>query len=415
MICTLMNLKKYLTHTAPVLLCLSLIGNTLLMVSCEDDEERLEPLPYQVLDSIYSTTTISFDEALSAMIEEFGISEEQIDPHRQQAKLASMRSRRYNAHVVTYHTTDPHGQPVLASGVIYFPKSGKPLGVIEAISLNKNKYECPSKHLANIGLMQGMSGYIVIMSDQIGSGATESMLFPYLNNDNIAKVSADLRVAATELVRNIYGCSMPSWTLISGFSLAASGAWALARYYHLHPELGVKVNQIWMSGGAYRPMLVLKHQLQTLYADYAFIPNCLYSVNYYDHLGLNLQEAFRGELREHYEEWCTGYVPLADLSLLLGPDISQYLNLDFFNDDNADYQRLCASIERLGIPNDWVPTCPVHIYHGSEDTYVPIASSDELANYLQSVGADVDYVVTETDHWNNGILMGADLAKYLYK
>lgn len=409
---TLMNLKKYLTHTAPVLFCILLIA---LMVSCDEEEKHLEPLPYQVLDSIYSTTVITFDEALQATTDEFNLTEEQLEPYRNRIKMASMRSRQYNAHVVTYHTTDPHGQPVIASGVIYYPRSGKPRGVIEAISFNKYKDECPSKMLANIGLLQGMAGYIVIMADMIGCGATESMVLPYLYYDNAAKVSADLRVAATELVRNVYGRSMPSWTLLTGFSISASEAWALARYYHFHPELGVEVNEIWLSGGVYSPITVLRHQLQTLYTDFVFIPSCLYSVNHYENLGLNLKEAFRGELSEHYEEWCTGYYSLVTLSERLGPDISQYLNLDFFNDDNADYLRLCTCLERFSIPNDWVPTCPVHIYHGSEDSYVPIACSNNLVSYLRSVGADVDYVVTESGHWENGIQMGADLVQYLYK
>lgn len=387
----------------------------ILLAGCESDEQRLEPLPYQVLVSIQSTTDITFDEGLQGVMKQFHVTEEDIAPYRKQVDMGAMRARRYDAHVVTYRTTDPNGHPVVASGVVYYPKTGKPRGVIEALSFNKNKEQCPSKVLANISLMQGMAGFIVIVSDQIGCGATDDMLMPYFYHDNVAKVSADLRLAAAELVRNVYGRQMPSWTLVSGFSLAASEAWALAHYYDKHPELGVKVSQVWMSGGAYQPLKVLDYQLQTLHADYLFIPNVICSANQYDSLGLDLHHVFRGELSEHYEEWCTGRIIQNELTERLGTDISQYLNLDFFQEDNEDYQRLRASFERATIPNDWKPTCDVHIYHAANDTYVPIVCANELVEQLRSAGVDVDYVVTDSGHWDNGVKMASAMAKFLYK
>ena len=396
-----------------IFLFLLLVG-TFSFVSCQDDEEHLSPEPYQVLHSILSTHEIIFNDAVQALVDEVGLTEEEIEPYRQRVNMASLRTRKYTAHVITYHTTDPNGNPVIASGVVYYPKSGTPRGVIEAVSFNKNKFQCPSKELANIQVLQGMAGYIVLVPDQIGCGATESMVIPYLYYDNVAKISADFRLAATELVRNEYGRSMPSWTLISGISLAASEAWALARYYHFHPELGVQVDQVWMSGGAYNPGAVLDEQLKTLSTDYAFIPNAVYSINHYDNLGLNLREVFRGELSEHYEDWCTGDVALFDLTDRLGTDMSQYLNLDFFNDANPDYQRLRARVDRFAIPNDWIPECTIHIYHGRNDTFVPISNSEALVDYLRSVGAKVDYVVTESGHVDNCIAMASDLVELLY-
>ncbi len=402
-----------------------------ILVGCGEEEEHLEPVPYDVLVSIERTEELTFKETVDALQEEFAISDEQVAPYKQTVNMAALRSRAYKAYVITYRTTDPNGHPVVASGVVYYPKTGKPRGVIEALTFNKNKYQYPSNELTNMEVVQGMAGYIVLAADQIGCGATDSMIFPYLYHDNIAQVCADLRRAATELVRNEYGRSMPSWTLISGFSLGASAAWALARYYHQHPELGVQVDEVWMSGGVYRPMTALLHQLQTGQAEYAFIPNVIYAINHYDSLGIDLHEVFRGELAEHYEEWCTGRVPLADLSLRLGPDIRQYLNMEFFDngfngldeggqDDNGlngldEGGQLRESIERLAVPMDWKPDCNVHLYHGSADTYVPVSCSEELAAYLQSVGANVDYVTTETGHWENGISMASEMAKFLYK
>lgn len=412
-------------HTFPKFLVTVFVSPLLVMIclisatSCQDDEGHLEPVPYQVLDSILSIRDITVDEvqeSMIAMIGEAGLDEERvIAPYKQQIDMAILRARKYKAFTVSYHTVDPNGLPVVASGVVYYPNSGTPRGIIEAISFSKEKDKCASKRLVNLQLAIGMAGFIILVPDQIGYGSTESQPIPFFYNENTARVSADFRLAATELVRNVYGRQMPQWTLVTGISLAASEAWALARYYHTHPEMGVQVSQIWIAGGIYNPMAVLEQQLNTQYAEYAFIPNVLYSINHYDGLGLNLEEIFKGELRNHYEEWCTGYMPLTEVSTILGPDLGQYLNLDFFNEENPDYLKLKTSIERLSIPNDWIPSCPVHIYHGRNDTWVPFEASQELVNYLRSVGARVDFVVTETGHAENCIKMEIDLAEHLYK
>ena len=410
--CNQHTLMKHITHPATFIFVSTLLF--LCLMSCQREEERLKEEPYQVLNSILSTHEVLFEDVINVLSKEVGLTEEDIAPYKKEINMAAMRARKYKAYVITYHTTDPNGHPVIASGVVYYPKTGSPRGVIEAVSYNKDKRKCPSKQLANLEVLQGMAGFIVLAPDLIGCGSTESMAIPYLYLDNVAKVSADFRLAATELVRNVYGRAMPDWTMVSGISLAASEAWALARYYHIHPELGVHVNQIWLSGGAYNPQLVLDTQLQTRHAEYAFIPNVLYSINHYEELGLKLKEYFRGELSEHYEEWCTGNMAILDLTERLGTDLTQYLNIDLFNDDNPDYQRIKKCIEKMVVPNDWVPSCKVHIYHGRNDTFVPIACSEELVKYLQSVGANVDYVVTEEGHFETTITMGTELVKILY-
>ena len=106
---------------------------------------------------------------------------------------------------------------------------------------------------------------------------------------------------------------------------------------------------------------------------------------------------------------------LIELSQRLGPDLTQYLNYDFFVESSDDYQRLCACVDRLAAPTDWIPDCNIHVYHGRDDAIVPKACSDELVTYLQSVGVDVDYVVTDGDHTGCGIAMATDLVKFLYK
>ena len=414
----LLEIHFHPTRSIPFTVSMLLMVCMMSLTSCQKDEDHLEPIPYQVLESILSTNDITVDDVKDSMIDmlrDAGYDERMIAPYEDKIQMASLRARKYTAYTISYHTVDPNGVPVIASGVVYYPKSGTPRGVIEAVSYNPAKGGCASKQIINLQQAQGMAGFIVLVPDQIGCGTTESQPIPLFYNENVARVSADFRLAATELVRNVHGRDMPQWTLITGISLAASGVWALARYYHMHPEMGVNVNQIWMAAGVYNNIMTFEHLLSTRYSDFAYIPNGLYSLNHYAGLGLNLEDMFTGELKEHYMEWCTGYVSLFELSERLGPNLDEYLNLDFFKEENPDYLRLKACIEGLTIPNDWIPSCPVHIYHGRNDNVIPFMSSQELVDYLRSVGAKVDFKVIEGDHTDACVEMEIDLIEHLYK
>jgi pimeloyl-ACP methyl ester carboxylesterase len=415
-----MDIRLRFAHIARAFAFLLLALPAMTVASCDDGETRLEPVPYQVADSIYPPVELTFNQVKDSLLKKGGLTEGELDEeslrrYSSQIDLAAMRARKYNAHVVTYHTTDPNGHPVIASGVVYYPRTGKPIGVIEALSFNKNKDDCPSRNIANVEVIQGMSGYIVITSDQIGSGSTEDMHFPYLNHDNITRVCADMRAAATELVRNVYGRAMPQYTIVTGFSLAAAEALALACHYDKHPELGVQVNEVWMSGGPYNPLTILDEQLQSRYAEYAFIPNVIYSLNHYEELGLDLSKVFAGELSKHYEDWCTGHFHVHELSYMLGTDVSRYLNMDFFTDTNPEYQRMRAAMQNYVLSIDERPSCTIHLYHGQRDEYVTIKCAEELAAQLRAVGADLDYVVTNDRHAENIMAMAATMFERLYK
>ena len=101
------------------------------------------------------------------------------------------------------------------------------------------------------------------------------------------------------------------------------------------------------------------------------------------------------------------------LTKMLGKEISSYINFDFFNNNNADYLRLRKVLDNKTIPNDWVPKAKVHLYHSSNDTYVPTECGDELYKYLQSVNADVTYKKFDEGHVYTGILVALDAFKQI--
>lgn len=265
--------------------------------------------------------------------------------------------------------------------------------------------------IRTIETISGTLGYVSILPDLIGCGSTEELPISYLQHDNAARVSADLRRAAEELIREKYNKTISNKSLLFGYSLGGSVSWALARYYAKHPELGVDVKEIYIGGGAYNPEIALQAFTSTRYSQYAILPNILYSMDYYDKLSLDFNTIFRGKLLENYRDWCTGQVPIAELTQRLGYDIGEYINVDFLSDGNPVKQRVMKAVATKNISNDWVPTGKVHMYASRNDTYVPRECSDQLYEYLQSVGAKVDYTLLEEDHVMGGLVMGLSVVE----
>ena len=389
-----------------------MLAALLLLAACSESEDDA-PFESQVLTEVVNTQTVTLQEIVDFLYKDYGIAPEQQAVFEQNLGPLRLIACDLTAHTVLYRTTSPNGNPVTASGVVYYPKRNVPRGVLEVMPINKSKRDCVSRCLHTAESLAACLGYICIIPDLIGCGATEDLPISYMQHENAAIVAADLRRAAAELIKKTYGRQLPSSSIISGYSLGGATSWALARHYALHPELGVTVKEVWSGGGAYDPSVAVNAFTANPYSQYAILPNIIYSMNYYDNLGLDFTQVFQGDLLAHYQEWCTGDVPIWDLTPRLGYDMRAYLKMEFFSPENPDYQRLMEVVKSKSVPNDWIPKARIHLAHSREDTYVPRACSDELHAYLQSVGADVEYTIMEEDHVMGGLVWGQKLVQEL--
>ena len=299
---------------------------------------------------------------------------------------------------ISYHTLTPDGKPTLASGVVYVPCKGKPKGVIEVSPLTRSKIDCGTRDIMSPEVFPSMLGYVCIIPDLIGCGVSEHLPIAYLQHENVAIVASDMRQATEQFLQKEINLKLPRVSILFGYSLGASGIWALARHYQLHPELDVHVSHIFAGGGAYYPEVVVRAFHKSRYSDYAIMPNIVYSMNYYDQLNLDFTQMFRGPLLKHYQEWCQGKIPIPELTEMLGTRLERYINFDFFSNDNENYLRMMKAVAQKTIPEDWVPRAKVHLFHSRRDTYVPIASFWALYGRLQKCNASVSYHLVDYDH-----------------
>lgn len=358
---------------------------------------------------------LGFVKTFLHVVSQYDIGIKVLLPYTRQLLRMMMRIGDMTAYGISYRTVDPHGKPILASGVIYMPRKKKPKGVIEVSPLTRSKIDCASRDVMAAEIFPGMMGYVTIIPDLIGCGVSDKRPIAYLQHDNVAEVSADMRQAAAQFLEDELSYKLPKESLLFGYSLGGSGVWALARHYQLHPELNVNVRHIFAGGGAYYPEVALRAFHSSRYSDYAILPNIVYSMNHYDQLKLDFNHIFKGQLLKNYTHWCKGNIPIPELTQIIGTKLDKYLNFEFFNDQNPEYMRLMKVVTEKTIPEDWVPKAKVHLYHSRHDTYVPIACFWELYKRLKRCGARVEYKLLNLDHVPAAVPYELDFISFLLK
>lgn len=374
--------------------------------------DNIEP---GTLGEVLYTKNITLEETIDAVFQKYGISDEMLGSYKPIVDMIKAFDIHYDASAITYRTTTPNGQSVFASGMVYFPRSRKPLGVIEISPINKEKGGCGTKEYKMAEILPGMLGYICLVPDLIGCGSTEELPIGYLQHQNAAVISADLRKAAQEFIAQHYQQELDEKSILFGYSLGGASIMSLARYYQQNPSRNVTVKHVFAGGGAYYPRTIVKKQFESFYSEYAIIPNILLSMDFYDSLKLDFSKIFKGQLLANYKSWCNGYMPVDKLTQQLGTDIRVYLTESFLNEYNTaqEYRLLMKSLDEKAIPEDWIPEATIHLFHAKGDNYVPIESGNRIYNYLKETGASIEYTTFEGSHLEGAVYMEFAFLKFL--
>lgn len=379
--------------------------------SCNSD--GFEPLEYQVFEEVLFERKVNFQDMIDDVMKHYGESAGGFEEFEALQEKVRKLAKEYTIYGIRYKTSDHEGKPISASGLVYFPESFRKRGVLEIIPVTKSRGSCGTVNRSIPEAVAGCTGYVMIIPDLPGCGITDDYAICYLQHDLIASVAADMRKAASEFLWNRRRHLLGNQDYLFGYSLGGSGVLALARHYVKHPELGVKVRELWLGAGAYFPRQALEKILEAKTVNYAICPNILYSLDWYEKLGIDFREVFTGELKEHYEELVTGDVPIDTLSKWFGPSLENYMNMDFFDDGSEGWRKIRSSLETKDIPIDFKPSFPVYLYQSYDDKTIPHALSDSLNARLTRVGANVSYKKTTGTHHNTGFMIEGDLAEHL--
>ena len=337
-----------------------------------------------------ASQTLSARAQTDSLLAEFG---EDFDSqnYKLPISVAASLGKTVRMTAITYRTRDPLGKEILASGLVAYPVKGAFRGTVEVAPFSKEKGLSGSKRLYTLEALPSLLGYVVIIPDTIGYGVSEDEVIPLLLSRNTAQVSADMRQAVREYFLSVGEKRvLPSETSLFGYSLGAPGTLALACHYTAHPELGVKLEQIYLGGGAYDPGLSLRGTFELGENGFLLFPAITLSLNRWRGLELDPAQLFIGEVLRDFDYIASCRENPADMAQRYGTDVHSYLHPDCFREGfNEDLRRLMKDLENLVVPGpgeDFPHTVPVYVRHSVQDTYVPVECSDRLVQELKKAG-----------------------------
>lgn len=230
------------------------------------------------LVSVVRQQTLTLTQQVDSVIAEFGLDIRKQDLSRA-VSLLKYVGRDVHCVALSYRTQDPSGREVIASGLFSYPEKGPFRGAVEMLPYSRQKSMCGSARLYSPEAMISVLGYVVLVPDTIGYGASGDLDIAYHLCDNIALVAAHFREAVQEYLSTVLGRKLPRKTTLFGYSLGASGALALAYYYAEHPQCDVKVQALCLGGGAYNPAIALDYSINRGEMNYLLYPACAASAS----------------------------------------------------------------------------------------------------------------------------------------
>ena len=307
------------------------------------------------------------------------------------SKVQSGVTPRYavRSHRVTYVSSDKHGQPVTASGLISVPL--KPPGARSPVlsyqhATTFHDDQAPSNKVEAVEppLVLASLGYIVVAADYVGFGAAKGQVHPYLIAAPTANAVVNM-LQATDTWRARSGVADNGQLFLAGYSEGGYATMAAHRAIQLaNGALATRVKAAVPGAGPYDVVETLDAQLDRV--GKLFPP--LGAVLNPGHLS-QLPESVRIEVRN---------LLMKQMVPDDGDVAYQTLFLDRYIADERDTLAREHSVH-LG----WAPTVPVYLFHGRLDLTVPYSASTSALNTLRAAGAR-DVTLTDCTTGNLGHL-----------
>lgn len=300
---------------------------------------------------------------------------------------------------VTYKTTYL-GQEIIASGLVTFPETTEAVPMISfqngTIASNA---EAPTSNKQTFLTLSSVAsaGYIFVIPDYIGFGASKDLISPYHNAEYAGRAVVDLMRAARELASQ-EGYNFSGDAFLSGYSEGGYATLAAHKMMEEENPEGFELIASAPSSGGYDVKGFQEYFFSLDSFDnpfyLAFVALSYQSVyGYDDPLSDLFQEPYASIIPDLFDGSNTGSAINAQLTTsipdLLQPDILANLDTD------PKYADFVTALNDNTITN-WVPVSPVYMFHGTADITVPYQNSVDSYNQFIDAGASSS-IVTLTD------------------
>lgn len=321
-----------------------------------------------------------------------------------------------NIYKVTYKTT-LYGESILASGLVILPQTNAALammsfqhGTIIAHSEAPSETSPTNDIMLFYGAMAA-PGFIGVVPDFIGFGASKDKLHPYYLEKPTADAVIDNLKAARELAL-LNGLSFNGRLFLAGYS---QGGYATMAAHKSIEENGLENFSLiasFPSSGGYDIKGVQEFFFEQDTYDQPFYI-AFVAISYKTYLGWSqpLTDFFQPAYATKIPGLFSGQYSSSAINGQLTTDIQALINTDLLQNINTDsrFSYINTAFAENSL-TDWTPKTKLYMYHGDLDITVPYQNSVDVYNKFIQNGASKDIVTFTTLPFANH---GSGITPYL--
>ncbi len=313
----------------------------------------------------------------------------------QAALISSLLTNDVDVQKITYKTTF-QGQNIQASGLVCLPKAAGNYPILSFQNgTNTLHSEAPTEAFSNdiFSIIESVAsmGFIVVVPDYIGFGASSQLVHPYLQAESSTQCILDMLRAAKEFASNDTILAKPTNKLfLFGYS---QGGWATMELQKaIESNYSSEFNLVASSCGAGPYSLTYMNSYitsQTTYPTPYFLAYLLNAYTNY-HLVTNplsdfIQEPYASKVPGLFDGEHEGGTINSELT----PTMANFLTSEYRTqyDTNAKFTGLKSAFLANSV-SAWNTTTPTHLYHGENDEVVPLSMSQTMYADFKAKGAD---------------------------
>lgn len=295
-------------------------------------------------------------------------------------------------YTVRYKTKTYTGAVVTASCSIVVPDAAGPYPLINynhGTFFPEDEWRVPSYNNdfnsdINITYMMASVGYVVVAPDYIGYGASKSQEHNYCDYYSIAINVVDAIRAAKEFCSN-QNFSLKNKFFITGWSEGGTVTMATVRNIQENFAAEFSITAAAPLAGAYYTS-GLASAIINMNTETPFINSYTWALKTYNKTG-NINKPLSYYINEPH---ATAFN--ASVSAVIPKNPQVLFTSQFRQNMNNNTDPIISVLQQNDVWN-FKPVCKTVLCHGQNDTYVPLANSQQAYNYMLAQGADVSLIV----------------------
>ena len=300
-----------------------------------------------------------------------------------------------NVYSITYNTSFL-GEPVIASGLVIIPSEPGDYPVLSfqngTNTLHSNAPTVdPDSQFSQ--LLQGVAstGYVVIMADYLGFGATDYLAHPYLHKESTVQTVVDMLYAVAEFDDDVAkDITISSDCFLMGYSQGGWATLALLDAMEHDYSSDFTVKAVSCGAGPYDlgyfneqvlgyteyPMPVFLGYITNAYSEYDLFANPLSDI-FNDPYATRIPGLYDGK---HASEQINNQLTTSITGLFKADYISGYASA-------PAYEGVRNALEANSIEG-WNTSVPLRFFHGTADTYVMPEISEMMHTDMINAGSN---------------------------